>query len=367
MHNLGEYILTREVFPAMADVRKGGRGATPLVIEVTVPRHGYRGLAGIDYLRLGAIHLRIYRDMESLLSPEERFRLRESVVNRVRNSAAFLALAATVTLRPNAAALRAFPVLLSEAIPRLPVLGYLYFEAVSEYLMLYSRSRHTRELAARGEFNNWLYKRVLFEGFPGTAGHFDLAGFRPSFAQLEQILHQVDRTIDPAHARTHLTERISHLVTTRLLTPGRLAEEWHSATWDFERTAESFGPLLGHLVHRLPRRFTRYPDLYFFFDQQKAFQAWNHWNHMGIALPFNGTMPKGEIGINPAYPDLNYRIWRAELAGDGLLHPIEETPLRLTPRLVDTHHTTMRTALGPAPTTSHTPPAPERRLADTAL
>jgi hypothetical protein len=117
----------------------------------------------------------------------------------------------------------------------------------------------------------------------------------------------------------------------------------------------------------MPRRFKRYSDLYFFFDQQKAVHAWNHWNHMGNSLPFNGTMPKGEIGINPAYPNLDYRVWRAELADDGLLHPVEEVPLRLTPRLVETHDTTMRTSLGPAPTSPMTPPVPERELADTAL
>ncbi|BBA99011.1 hypothetical protein RVR_5460 [Actinacidiphila reveromycinica] len=342
MHNLAEYVLTTEVPASVARSSLPGRPTTPLVLEVTVPRRGHRGLTGIDYLRLGSIHLRNYRDLENLLGPKERCELREAVVSRVRNSTDFLSLATSIALNPDPTEHAAFPRLLSETIPRIPVLGYVYFEALSEYLMLYSRSHHTRQLAGLGEFNNWLYKRVLFEGFPGTAGHFDLARFRPSFALLEQLLGQIDPTIDSAHARAHLTTRISYLVATRFLGPAWSIDHWHRARWDFDHAAESFGPLLGHLIHRELRRFRRYPDFYHFFDEYKAVQAWNYWNHMDISLPFNGTMPKGEIGINPAYPDLGYRVWRAELGDDGLLHPVEEVALRLTPRLIDTRHTLMR-------------------------
>jgi hypothetical protein len=363
MHNLAEYILTREA-PAARSPLSSQVTTTPLVLEITMPRHGYRGLAGVDYLRLGAIHLRNYRDLENLLGSKERCELREAVVNRVRNSADFLSLAAALAHHPEPVEHEAFPRLLSETIPRLPILGYVYFEALSEYLMLYSRSPNTQRLTERGEFNNWLYKRVLFEGFPGTAGHFDLARFRPSFAFLEQLLGQVDPSIDAAHARAHLTARISYLATARFLGPKWITDQWLRIRWDFDHVAESFGPLLGHLVHRELRRFHRYPDFYHFFDEYKAVQAWNYWNHMGIALPFNGTIPKGEIGVNPAYSELDYRVWRAELGDDGLLHPAEEVALHLTPRLVDTQHTLMRDrrAAGRNDTSRET-----RRLADSTL
>ncbi|MEW2163468.1 hypothetical protein AB0912_10765 [Streptomyces sp. NPDC007084] len=364
MHNLAAYILTKEAPASAARSPRPGQVATPLVLEITVPRHGYRGLVGIDYLRLGSIHLRNYRELENLLGPKEQCELREAVVNRVRNSADFLSLAAAIAQRPEPAEHQAFPRLLSETIPRLPVLGYVYFEALSEYLMLYSRSDHTQRLAEQGEFNNWLYKKVLFEGFPGTEGHFDLARFRPGFALLEQILGQVDPSIDAAHARAHLTARISFLATARFLGPEWPMDRWHRIRWDFDHVAEYFGPLLGHLIHRELRRFHRYPDFYHFFDEYKAVQAWNYWNHMGIALPFNGTVPKGEIGVNPAYSELDYRVWRAELGDDGLLHPVEEVALRLTPRLVDTQHTLMRDrrAAGRNDTSQGT-----RRLVDSML
>lgn len=63
---------------------------------------------------------------------------------------------------------------------------------------------------------------------------------------------------------------------------------------------------------------------------------------MDIVAPFNGTMPKGEIGINPAYPNLDYRVWRAEQDDTGHLHPAEELSLTIAPRLVDIKYTLMR-------------------------
>lgn len=343
MHNLADYILTKEAPAAVARSPLVGRTATPLVLEITLPRHTYRGLTGIDYLRLGTIHLRNHLDREFLLGREERNHLREAVVCRVKNSADFLALAAAIAFTSEPAEHKAFPRLFSETIPRLPVLGYIYFEALSEYLMLHSRSAQTRRLAERGEFNNRLSKQLVFKGFPGTTGHFDLARFRPDFSRLEELLARIDPTVEASHARAYLTARISYLTAARLLgTEAMAAEQRHRIRWNFDHAAEFFGPLLGHLIHRELRRFQRYPDFYRFYDQEKAFQAWNYWNQMDMALPFNGTFPKGEIGVNPACPDLRYRVWKAELGDDRLLHTIEELPLRLTPRLVGTQHTLMR-------------------------
>jgi hypothetical protein len=342
MHNLASYILGKEAPAFVAKSGEARRPPTPLIIEVRLPAHAYRGLAGIDYLRLGPIHLHSYLHLEYLLSKSERHHLREAVVSRTKNSTAFLALAAAIACQGIAVDGELFLRLLDETVPRLPILGYLYFEALAEYLMLHSTTRETRRLARLGEFNNWLYKNMLFLFFPRMTGRFDLAKFRPSPSELDALLTRVDDSIDPAHARTHLTERISHLVVARLFTPGDGPAAWHHMPWEFDSLSTHLGPLLGHLIHRELRNFCRYPDFYFYFDQYKAIQAWNYWNHMDIITPFNGTMPKGEIGINPAYPDLDYTIWRAEQDEAGELRPVEELNLNIAPRLVDIKHTLMR-------------------------
>ncbi|MEV4560627.1 hypothetical protein AB0K51_27030, partial [Kitasatospora sp. NPDC049285] len=156
------------------------------------------------------------------------------------------------------------------------------------------------------------------------------------------MLQNVDRTLDPNAAAAYLTDRISHLVAARLFTPGQVPDRWRHTKWEFDSLSSQLGPLLGHLIHRELRTFGRSPDFYFYFDQVKALQAWNYWNHLDIPVPFNGTIPKGEIGINPAYPDLEYRVWRAEADEAGHLHPTEQLDLTVAPRLVDLRATLMR-------------------------
>ncbi|MDT0411012.1 MULTISPECIES: hypothetical protein [Streptomyces] len=349
MHNLGAYVLTKEAPAFLAKLGVTDRVPTPLIFEIDTPPQAYRGLAGVDYLRLGLIHLEIYSHLEYLLSKNERHRLRETVVSRVKNSAVFLATASAVTHQGAHVEADAFLGLLDETIPRLPILGYLYFEAVAEYLMLHSTSGHTRRLAELGELNNWLYKEMLFASFPAMAGKFDLARFRPGPKRLAGLIRSVDPTIDAGHASAYVVERISFLVAARLFAPGEVPDAWHHTRWEFDSLATQLGPLLGHLIHRELRTFGRYPDFYFYFDQHKALQAWNYWNHMDIVAPFNGTMPKGEVGINPAYPDLDYRVWRAEQDADGHLHPAEELALTIAPRLVDIKYTLMRNNQWTAP------------------
>ncbi|WST23299.1 hypothetical protein OG264_18415 [Streptomyces xanthophaeus] len=212
MHNLAEYVLTKEAPAFVAKAGTPKRVPTPLIFEINLPPQAYRGLAGVDYLRLGSIHLQIYSRLEYLLSKAERHQLRETIVSRIKNSTAFLALAAAVAYQGAAVQPSTFLRLLDETIPRLPILGYVYFEALAEYLMLHSTTRQTKERAELGEFNNWLYKDMLFASFPHMAGKFDLAKFRPSPEDLGALLARIDPGLDAAHARTYLTERISHLV-----------------------------------------------------------------------------------------------------------------------------------------------------------
>ena len=150
MHNLAAYVLDREAPAFLRRVGRPGATPTPLVFEIDVPHQAYRGLAGIDYLRLGAIHLRIYSLLEYLLSQTERHRLHETITSRTKNSAGFLALASAIAQANTTVDPERFLRLLHETIPRLPILGYVYFEALAEYLMLHSTSPETRRLAELG-------------------------------------------------------------------------------------------------------------------------------------------------------------------------------------------------------------------------
>ncbi|MGI8310709.1 hypothetical protein [Saccharopolyspora hattusasensis] len=343
MHNLGKYVLTKEA-PAFAKKLGAEAGVPePLIIELTIPSDGYRGLAGIDYLRLGLLHLRIFEHLEYLLSRTERHQLRELVTGRIKNSTGFLGLCCGLLHGTADVGAEDFLRALDQIIPTLPILGYLYFEALAEYVMLHSTSNATAELREIGELNNWLYKELLFSVFPRMGGKFDLSKFRPQPHQLGKVLRRVDRTLDVAHAMRYLRDRISYLVNARLLSAVVHPEDWHCVRWEFDDLRKFASPLIGHLIHRELRSFGRYPDFYFYYDQHKALQVWNYWNHMDIVAPFNGTIPKGEVGVNPAYPDLKYSIHRAELGEDGLLHRSGKLHSTIAPRLVDIKYSLMRT------------------------
>lgn len=66
---------------------------------------------------------------------------------------------------------------------------------------------------------------------------------------------------------------------------------------------------------------------------------------MGIIMPFNGTFPKGEIGINPAFPDLDYKIYQGKTTIEGVttyIEPEKQLDITLEPKLVDIRNTVMR-------------------------
>jgi hypothetical protein len=341
VHNLGSYVLTREA-PLAGRNGHALAAPTPLVIDIRLPASAFRGVVGIDYLRLGTIHLGIYQHLEYLLARAERHQLRDTVVNRIKNAMAFLGTCVAVCFdetRPDPAR---FLDQLVHAVSQLPILGYIYFEVLAEYLMLHSTGPRAIDLKRRGEFDNWPYKELLFGTFPAMAGKFDLARFRPSTSHLARVVPEVDATLDLAHLMTYTADRVALLVCARLLSPALHAADWSRLRWEFDALTPYAGPLLGHLIHRELRTFGRYPDFYFYFDQYKALQAWNYWNYMDIVLPFNATLPKGEIGINPAYPSLEHRVHRAELTTDGLLVPVEQLDVSIAPRLVDLRYTLMR-------------------------
>ncbi|MFE2917055.1 hypothetical protein [Kitasatospora indigofera] len=100
--------------------------------------------------------------------------------------------------------------------------------------------------------------------------------------------------------------------------------------------------LLGQLIFREMRIIDRYPQLYLAFEQAKALQAWAYWNTEGIPTPFNGTIPKGEIGTNTAYPRSGCTVWTAETCERGLLHPVDQLDVAFFPRLAELSMTAMR-------------------------
>ncbi|WP_405004392.1 hypothetical protein OHV13_08595 [Kitasatospora purpeofusca] len=135
---------------------------------------------------------------------------------------------------------------------------------------------------------------------------------------------------------------MSHLFATVALAPGQDATSVTFGAADFDILGATAPHLLGQLVFREMRVIDRYPQLYLAFEQSKALEAWDYWNTEGIPMPFNGTIPKGEIGINPAYPRSRCIVWTAETCERGLLHPTDQLDVTFLPRLAELGMTAMR-------------------------
>ncbi|WP_405012535.1 hypothetical protein [Kitasatospora sp. NBC_01539] len=325
-HNLGTYLL---------ETKKHTR---TLVFEITpdapVPPKG------IDYLRLGAIHLRTYLTHRSFLTDAEDAQLRRAVLDRLRAAVPFLdTLLANAAGRPTPEA--EFIDQLAATVPAFPFLGYLYFEVLSEYLMLNSTTPETKAYAQLGEMNNRLYKRLAFSAVQGMDQLFDLSRFNPGHERLFQLVGQIEAGLASQVAR-FTRQRLSHLFATVALAPSQDAASFTFRDADFDTLAETAPYLLGQLVFREMRIIDRYPQLYLAFEQAKALEAWAYWNTEGIPTPFNGTIPKGEIGINTAYPRASHTVWTAETCERGWLHPIERLDVAFVPRLAELSMTAMR-------------------------
>ncbi|MFD9794071.1 hypothetical protein ACFWXK_24335 [Streptomyces sp. NPDC059070] len=325
-HNLGQYLL--ETKPH----------TDTLVIEITpdapVPPKG------IDYLRLGPIHLRTHLQHAAFLTPAEEEHLRRTVMARLRAAAPFLDLAlanASGTQTPAAV----FTDQLAAAVPHIPFLGYLYFEVLSEYLMLHSTTAQTRAYAERGELNNRLYKHLAHAAVDGMDQLFDLARFHPDHQQLTALTGQIDPSL-AAGAAEYTRRRLSHLFACLALDPGEEAAAFTFRRRSFAALTDAAPGLMGQLLFREMRIMDRYPQLYACLEHAKALEAWNYWNTEGIPTPFNGFLPKGEIGVNPAYPRATCTVWAAKTCSKGLLHPVEQLDVAFLPRLADLGQTAMR-------------------------
>ncbi|MEV7189787.1 hypothetical protein [Kitasatospora sp. NPDC093102] len=324
-HNLGSYLLET----------KGHRQV--LVIEITPERPA--PAEGIDYLRLGGIHLATYLQHRHALTQAEDTELRAAVLRRIRTTAAFLDL-----LLANAAGTatdpRAFLDRLAHAITAFPFLGYLYFEVLSEYLMLHSQSPETRKYADLGEMNNRLYKRLAFAAAPGMDRLFDLARFRPDHDTLLQLVGAVEPDLAEA-APDYVRRRLSHLFACTALDPGQDVREMTFRAAGLDELTAVAPRLLGQLLFRELRTSPRYPQLFALIEQAKAHGAYAYWNDRHIAAPFNGFLPKGEIGVNLAYPTTRADVWTARICERGLLHPVDQLDVTLVPRLADLHGTAL--------------------------
>lgn len=343
MHNLGQSILTKEA-------PLSGKSPIPLIIEINYDAtHGYPSLVGLNYLKLGKIHHAIYEDLSYLLSAGERQELESIISSKIKRSLNFIDLCYFNENNKPIITGREFVNQINVHVPNLAILGYMFFEAIAEFTMLFSKDEYTGYCKSQNEFNNTIYKSFLLDIYD-RIGRFKLSDFAISVDELEKKLQSLKQAgaidVDIDEFFEYIRARVSHMVTNLLLTDPTKEPAWLDISWDYNGFSSVLTPLVGHAIHRELRNFNRYKDFYFYFDQLKALSAWNYWNKMGISLPFNGPLQKGEIGINPAYQGASYRIYQAKNTENSEYLAIakELKGVEIVPRLIDLRHTAMRSS-----------------------
>ncbi len=343
--NLGDYIFNEEVPNLLGKDASSSKDI--LISKLNISETERNNLIGIDYLRLGDIHFDIYNQLKYLLSFSERDSMQETCVRRIRASMEYLSLCNKMyhcdQNTNNEEFFRAFNL----AIEHLPILGYFYFEVISEYIMLFQDNDKSIFFKEKGEFFSPSYKNLVPKLSPQSSQNFSLRQFRPDIKEVIDYIEksEIFKNFNQESFIHYLKKRLCFLTNARLLNGNDSPIEWNKIQWNFDYLSQYMSPLLGHLIHRELRNFKRYPNFYFYFDQYKALQAWNYWNHMNIAITFNGVIPKDEVGINPACPDLKYQFYTSKTFRENdflRIEPEKEIDINVMPKLVDLKFTTMR-------------------------
>ena len=165
MHNLGEYIFDKEA--SILGQKKDSKVPDILIFEIDETPLWNSHLIGIDYLGLGEIHTLIYKDLEYLLSVQERFNLQETINRRVKKSMDFLSLCSSIYYGNYNVNPDLFIQCYTQTIPNLTILGYIYFEVISEYVMLFQDTKISQIYKDLGELYSPSYKNLMYDLQPG--------------------------------------------------------------------------------------------------------------------------------------------------------------------------------------------------------
>jgi len=346
-HNLGSYISKQETPRCLAAKSLHDRTVDMLVIKLDTSTLPYTEPIGIDYLHMGDIHLKTYQSLTKNLLPDTRKQIESSVAARIAAAWPFLQLCGAASQEDKQIDTEQFFALLSQAVDSLPILGYIYFEALSEYLMLFSQDKRSQRYMAMGELNCWGYKECIFRLRPNLLRNFSLATFNPSIAELRYTLGSLESEghtmVQFAALLEYVKQRVILLINSCLFGPDAGPPQ-PTVMPQFDTLAALAPPLVGHTVDREVRRTDRYKGFHFLFDEHKAMSIWSYWNAMGVVTPFNGLLPKGEMGINPASAHLTYEVYRGRprwLGSDLYVEPAEELAITISPQLIHPRHSFM--------------------------
>lgn len=315
-HNLGKFIIENEMPNSLSKSDYKEKEVDLLAIKISPESfiHSNEESNGLDYLLMGKLQLELYNQfkIESGVETQLFNEVEKEAVEQVKKSMDFLNFCAEYKIDRYSD--EHFIKLFEEACQNLSIMGYIYFEVLVEYVTLFQDDDFSTQLKQKGEINNYYYKQMVFDLVPEMYSGFKLVNFKPKVEDVVQyfIKKAKNKIIFNYFLEDHFLNffkwRTAQYIRYKILDTKKIAPNI-----GFDVLSKRNPSLLGHILHReirVNKKLKSCTDLY---DEMRAVTIWKVWNKSNVLYPYNSIVPKGEIGINPGFPYLDYEIYRAKL------------------------------------------------------
>lgn len=309
-HNLIDFILNYEI-PNSHLARKISMKESK-ILAITVSQESFSNInmemSGMDHLQLGEIQSKIYDAFiqESNLDKSIQNELEQQISKRAQESIAFLNLC--VEYKLNHVTNVEFFSQFSSLLTKNPFFGYVYFEVLVEYVTLHQNDEMTLALKAKGEINNHNHKKMIFEVSSNLLSSFKLIEFNPSIQEFSNYLerksqqNQIIIDFDNGHFLHFMKWRLAEVVRSKIMRSNVIKNT------DFDNLRYEHPSLVGQMIRTEIALSSKLREVAYIYDILRAKEIRNFWTSNNILFPYNAIVPKGEVGINPSYKDLKYKI-----------------------------------------------------------
>lgn len=298
LHNLGSYYYLVELPEAEYARTEHKNNAKGVIFEIENPNRKAK-LLGVNYMKFGQIYYRHFMHNEVIQKLGWKEEIKEKTALIVRKSKKFILYSmslyeADITYQQACAYMEFF----NFATEKLTLLGYVLFEAVSQYIAYHETEETSQKYNQKNEIYNWNYKKLFFDLFPFLRVKFDLE--KIYYDEQKYCQYIEDNLIiihfDWKEFTTTICKKCIQILVRDCI--GLLDESAFQCD-DNDEFPSELRPLLGHIVHRVLKE-EKYKELYGNIERAIAAEAWEYWNEHDILMVYNSGMAKGEMGINPS-------------------------------------------------------------------
>lgn len=331
LHNFTELLFKYEL-PNSLKAKKINKPIN--LLEIYLPQENFKEVnlvtSGIDYVKLGILRINAFNNLlrKYIIPKDEEVTLKNAVVKKFNETRTFLELCAHYDI--DSVDNVTYFILLKRALDTVTHLRAIYFEVVSEYVLLFQNDKFAHQHLSIGELYHWNHKKMIFDLCPILNEKFKLTYFNPQFKNVCFYLKEKSKencliaSFSKEHFYKFLKWRISQYIRLKILDGNPLP----TGKIYFEDIIDYNPSFAGHLIHREIHEIYSY-------EKEIARTLWQYWKKNNIICLSNGILPKGEMGINPAYPNLGYQIFEGTIDKNNTFKRKRELKVEIIPELIN--------------------------------